>query len=471
MKIRNSRFLILTAALSLLLSGCGNNVDIGGNTDEPIGGDWRVWRGYTDPYQLYNPEDIIFSLFSSEDEPVSYGYAAYDNSNGFRIGALVLPKNGKYKQEDEADPAILNKDLNEDGIWEFGISFKNGEVVWFGYDQDLAMDFDPFASNPFVVIGTGDSDGVLADAENERGLSHRLVHLSETEMFHTVLEGCDDNGNIIISLVDPASLQEVSQIILSGNIGMEPSAILQDQYGLKLLSSDLNYDGINEIGIPFDDGQVFWFGYHPENNEDELFILEGTGTENGILSSDNFPTYLTESVQITALFGNDPERLSIDIIDAQDQTLYGTIYFNDPDLTANDVVCNQDNEPEILTCDLDMIPPHEVGIPLLDGTIHWFSLEDGEFWNLGIEDEHGMIGNNEVDLFDTLISAIPDRLEGLTVIRSADIEIDGILCQQFIAGTDHEDHFTAEYHFAVSPDGTVYELDVQNGNEYRVVQP
>ena len=453
--------LFVTAALCLLFAGC--TPDTGGR-DEPVGGDWRTWRGYTQPYTLTEPEDIVFSRYTPDEEhPYSYGYAAYDNEYGSRIGALNLPAMEGYEPANEADPTIINKDLDQDGCYEFGLSYNDGRVLWYGWSQDLLFEMDVFTSNPFVIIGTGDTEGILEEYDYNDHYSHRMYRITDESAVNATVQPLNEDGSFSVEIYDHSSYEYIGSLNVSGEMGMDYNG-LDTQYGIFLIS-DYHDGDYYDLGIPFSDGQILWYSYHPDNGADDAFVFE-----KAVMVEQKDLCLLDEYTEIQGLFSDSEDRLAIDIYDVNEEDLcYGTIYFNDPEISANDVLCENGYDPALITKDLDGDGIWEVGVRMLDESVYWTQFYEGEFLDIGKGDSNGPSTGSTESLFDTLMSVVAEQVEGMTIIQSQDIEIDGILCEQYIAGTDHEDHFTAEYHYAVSPDGTVYILDVLNGNEYRPI--
>ncbi len=64
---------------------------------------------------------------------------------------------------------------------------------------------------------------------------------------------------------------------------------------------------------------------------------------------------------------------------------------------------------------------------------------------------------------NALVAALGDNLLDRTIVDKGEEEIDGILCKTFAIGTNHEEHFVAEEHYAVSEDLQVFYYDVLAG--------
>ncbi|MCR4725464.1 MAG: hypothetical protein K5772_08535 [Clostridia bacterium] len=125
--------LILLISVLLLVNSTSNSepnpaVDPGAPSQESgevgdedgEGADWRTWRSYTEDFEL--KEGVTVCLSALDD---GNGYAAYDSSNGDRIGTLKAK--GIDGQEE-----ILCEDQDDDGVKELGI-VKSGETLWFRY--------------------------------------------------------------------------------------------------------------------------------------------------------------------------------------------------------------------------------------------------------------------------------------------------------------------------------------------------
>ena len=69
---------------------------------------------------------------------------------------------------------------------------------------------------------------------------------------------------------------------------------------------------------------------------------------------------------------------------------------------------------------------------------------------------------------DDLLMEQPEVIEkldqGMTLLETGGVEmIGGEACVIFAIGTEHPDHFVAEYHYAVSPSGEIYRMDYLTG--------
>jgi hypothetical protein len=70
------------------------------------------------------------------------------------------------------------------------------------------------------------------------------------------------------------------------------------------------------------------------------------------------------------------------------------------------------------------------------------------------------------DTATILTDLLADQMEGKAVLETGEEEINGELCKLFQFGTDTPERFEAERHFAVSPDGDVYTMDILQGPDW-----
>jgi len=73
---------------------------------------------------------------------------------------------------------------------------------------------------------------------------------------------------------------------------------------------------------------------------------------------------------------------------------------------------------------------------------------------------------NTNETMEVLVAALGDRLNGKKLVEKGEEVIDGITCKIFSLGTDHPENFVAEEHFAISPNGNIYTLDILQGSEW-----
>jgi len=67
---------------------------------------------------------------------------------------------------------------------------------------------------------------------------------------------------------------------------------------------------------------------------------------------------------------------------------------------------------------------------------------------------------------DILSTVLGNKLNGKKLVEKGEEIIGGVTCNIFSLGTDHPENFVAEEHFAVSPNGDVYTIDVLQGAEW-----
>lgn len=67
---------------------------------------------------------------------------------------------------------------------------------------------------------------------------------------------------------------------------------------------------------------------------------------------------------------------------------------------------------------------------------------------------------------EVLAAALGDKLDGKMLVETGEDAIDGVTCKTFSLGTNQSDNFVSEEHFAVSPDGDIYTMDVLQGADW-----
>lgn len=97
--------------------------DVGGED----GADWRTWRSYTDDFAIGGGFSVCFSALDDGS-----GYAAYDSSNGDRVGTLTV--DGVTGNDD-----IVAEDINGDGFADIGVTI-GPETSWFAYVDKAWVD-------------------------------------------------------------------------------------------------------------------------------------------------------------------------------------------------------------------------------------------------------------------------------------------------------------------------------------------
>lgn len=97
--------------------------DVGGED----GADWRTRRSYTDDFAIGGGFSVCFSALDDGS-----GYAAYDSSNGDRVGTLTV--DGVTGNDD-----IVVEDINGDGFADIGVTI-GPETSWFAYVDKAWVD-------------------------------------------------------------------------------------------------------------------------------------------------------------------------------------------------------------------------------------------------------------------------------------------------------------------------------------------
>jgi hypothetical protein len=102
-----------------------------------------------------------------------------------------------------------------------------------------------------------------------------------------------------------------------------------------------------------------------------------------------------------------------------------------------------------------------------------FSLTDGErYLDIDFTEKTATfiyLGTDEFsteEAFEILTSALGDMMNGKRLIGEGEKTIDGVTCKTFALGTDSPEKFFAEQHFAVSPNGNIYTIDVLQGADW-----
>ncbi len=70
------------------------------------------------------------------------------------------------------------------------------------------------------------------------------------------------------------------------------------------------------------------------------------------------------------------------------------------------------------------------------------------------------------DAATILMDLLAEKMEGKAVVEAGEEEINGELCKVFQFGVNTPERFEAEQHFAVSPDGDVYTMDILQGPDW-----
>ncbi len=91
------------------------------------GADWRTWRSYTEDFEIGGGFSVCFSALNDGS-----GYAAYDSSNGDRVGTLTV--DGVTGNDD-----IVAEDINDDGFADIGVTV-GSETSWFAYVNRVWVD-------------------------------------------------------------------------------------------------------------------------------------------------------------------------------------------------------------------------------------------------------------------------------------------------------------------------------------------
>lgn len=79
---------------------------------------------------------------------------------------------------------------------------------------------------------------------------------------------------------------------------------------------------------------------------------------------------------------------------------------------------------------------------------------------------HADVRGDEESAMDVLAAALGDQMDGKMLVESGEEEIGGVLCTLFALGADHTENFVAEQHFAVSPTGELYTMDILQGADW-----
>lgn len=88
-----------------------------------IGGDPRVWRGYSENYVLSDNMTVCFSSLNSMD-----GYAVYESASLCRIGTLLLPDSLTL---DDIKNGFEIEDYDGDGLNDVGIITSGGVTIQY----------------------------------------------------------------------------------------------------------------------------------------------------------------------------------------------------------------------------------------------------------------------------------------------------------------------------------------------------
>ncbi len=130
---------VLFFTLFFGLTGCGR----GGQ--EPIGGDWRVQRGYSEDYALSDSLTVCFAPLDEGD-----GWGVYDASDGARIGSLMFT--GTENRSNDIGTVQVS-DHNGDGVNDIGLEAGGENLLWFGYDPEAIGSWPEDTSGGFYLIG------------------------------------------------------------------------------------------------------------------------------------------------------------------------------------------------------------------------------------------------------------------------------------------------------------------------------
>jgi len=79
---------------------------------------------------------------------------------------------------------------------------------------------------------------------------------------------------------------------------------------------------------------------------------------------------------------------------------------------------------------------------------------------------HADVRGNEDAAMDILAAALGDKMDGKMLVGTGEEDIGGVMCRTFALGTDHPENFVAEEHFAVSPTGDIYTMDIPQGADW-----
>lgn len=122
--------------------------------DIEVGGDWRVWRSYTEEYKISDEYSVMLSLLDDYN-----GFAVYNAETGARDGNLMFPE-GAVIDDDWTDGTwgkeFLTEDRNGDGNNDLGVVANDGSVYWYAFSPDAPSWYDDPTKGYFVYIGEGD---------------------------------------------------------------------------------------------------------------------------------------------------------------------------------------------------------------------------------------------------------------------------------------------------------------------------
>lgn len=118
-------------------------------------------------------------------------------------------------------------------------------------------------------------------------------------------------------------------------------------------------------------------------------------------------------------------------------------------------------EPERIVC-------VQITCPSEKDTELWYSkLKAGAVYMEYAETGEAGETISEEDALDVLTAALDSKLiEGTAIVSYGEGSIDGKHCWTFAFGANTVEKFTAEEHYAVMDDGSIWILDILNGGEY-----
>ena len=117
--------------------------ELAGDYEDATGGDWRVWRWYSDDMELGEGLTVCLSML---DEGTGYG--VYDSADGERIGTLTAPADaiGFYTGE------ICCGNRDGEGYLDIGIVLENGRSWWYGLNASGLSAWPADPSGGFMLL-------------------------------------------------------------------------------------------------------------------------------------------------------------------------------------------------------------------------------------------------------------------------------------------------------------------------------
>ncbi len=154
--MRKIIILPLLSILSLMLTCCGEDKGVQNKpsdtpantgvqttdgadnipTEDPeaiSGQDWRTQRSYTESYRINDTLSVCLSLLDDKS-----GYAVYDDSNGERIGLILLPEYA----DDLPECEITCEDYNSDGNNDISLLIRNSFSQCYLYNPERQWSAD-----------------------------------------------------------------------------------------------------------------------------------------------------------------------------------------------------------------------------------------------------------------------------------------------------------------------------------------